>query len=87
MQGTSGFPGIDGSRGHPGTIGPKGNQGVPGLPGEPGAPGPPLPRYPPDIPGTVFIPVLFHGKVPRTMCHHLRKQAYGMLPYVHTIGP
>ena len=55
----------------------KGTQGPVGLPGLPGIPAPPLPRYPPTTADTMYIPVMFNGKVPRTMCHHISKKAYG----------
>ncbi|CAB4031107.1 Hypothetical predicted protein [Paramuricea clavata] len=74
--GDPGRVGLPGRIGGPGPWGLKGNQGLPGVPGIPGVPGPPLPRYPPSTPDVMYIPVAFHGKVPRTMCHHIRKQAY-----------
>ncbi len=84
--GESGRPGSDGMPGYPGPWGEKGTHGPVGLPGVPGKPAPPLPRYPPSTPDTMFIPVTFRGKVPRTMCHHIKKQAYGeyrLLVLVH----
>ena len=63
--------------GFPGPRGEKGTQGPTGVPGLPGVPGPPSPRYPPSAPDTMFIPVSLHGKVPRKMCHHIGKHAYG----------
>ena len=83
--GDPGRVGQSGRTGGDGHWGPKGNQGLPGLPGRPGVPGPPLPRYPPSTPDIMYIPVAFHGKVPRTMCHHIRKQAYGEYCYSHTL--
>ena len=72
--GTIGLSGLDGV---PGPTGMKGTQGPVGLPGLPGIPAPPLPRYPPTTADTMYIPVMFNGKVPRTMCHHISKKAYG----------
>ena len=78
-KGEPGVPGLPGDYGMPGPLGPRGEKGLPGpegAPGLPGIPGSPYPRYPPRSPDTMFIPVSFNGKVPRKMCHHIRKQAY-----------
>ncbi|XP_028399486.1 collagen alpha-2(I) chain-like [Dendronephthya gigantea] len=74
--GDPGWPGERGPQGAPGNFGEKGEQGERGRVGRPGVPAPPLPRYPPTVADTMFLPVMLRGKVPRTVCAHIRKQAY-----------
>lgn len=71
------FEGDKGLPGSPGITGPKGDGGPPGVPGPPGAPSSRVTKQPPETPGTLYVPVMITGKMPRVMCHHLRRHAYG----------
>lgn len=81
-KGDKGMPGEPGKLGQvgipgvPGSPGAKGSIGVPGVPGPPGLSVAPVLGQPPQTPGTLYVPVAFAGKMPRVVCHHLRRHAY-----------
>ncbi|CAB4032897.1 Hypothetical predicted protein [Paramuricea clavata] len=76
IPGIPGEPGRVGMQGYPGPAGQKGDSGRDGVPGPPGAPSSRVSKQPPETPNTLYVPVVITGKMPRVMCHHLRRHAY-----------
>lgn len=72
--GDSGPPGDEGDVGLPGIKGDAGPKGNPGLPGPPGST---LSPHPPSKSGTIYVPLVISGKLPRLICHHFRRHSYG----------
>ncbi|XP_028399477.1 collagen alpha-2(IX) chain-like [Dendronephthya gigantea] len=78
-KGIEGVPGLKGKMGIAGYYGPpgeKGDNGPQGLPGPPGAPASRVSKQPPETPDTMYVPITITGKMPRVICHHLRRHAY-----------
>ena len=66
--------GIPGYHGAPGV---KGDKGPHGVPGPPGAASSRVSKQPPETSGTLYVPVMITGRMPKVICHHLRRHAYG----------
>ena len=75
-RGEPGFIGKDGIPGYPGISGEKGDSGPQGVPGPPGAPSSRVSKQPPETAGTLYVPVMITGRMPKVVCHHLRRHAY-----------
>ena len=71
------FVGLNGEAGSQGSPGVKGNSGPQGVPGPPGPSSVRDSKQPPATTGTLYVPVMITGRMPKVVCHHLRRHAYG----------